>query len=165
MLEVINLSFEQMGYQEALNDATRTIAQLNEQIQPLMNSIEGLESQIANTEDEDQRQSYEQERNNLVSQASPLLQERNRLEAIIDPLNVSIAAVGGMLAAYDITSPCVHEAQCPQCGFLLASCICNLVTCNICNHLITQCTCNDATSCPYCGFDSRYCGCSNPFDP
>ena len=162
--EYVSLLFEQAGAADGLAQTEARIAALDAEIQPLMSSIESLESQINNTVDESQRQSYEQEKAALVAQASPLLQERNSLQGSLDQQNMNIAAIGGSLAAYGST--CEHEVQCSQCGYLqLGMCICSAVTCDRCNQLITQCDCDDVTYCPACGFDSRYCGCGNPFEP
>jgi hypothetical protein len=155
----VSFLFEQQGYQETANDISSRIAQLNALIQPLQDSYNNLTYQIANTEDEDEKQSLQEQRDDVLSQLGPPSAERDELQTELDQLNLSLAGLSAVLEGYN--SPCEHEALCPQCGNTVATCFCDIFTCDFCNHIITQCTCN-VYPCPQCGFDSQYCGHNNP---
>lgn len=159
-LAVAQLQVEQYFAVEALNYSTSTIEQLNAEIGPLMSTIETLDQQIANAEDDDTRNGYQAERDRVVAETSPKIRERNGLEAGLDSLNLTIASTGGLIASYG--DPCEHETSCEQCGNLLTQCSCQ--TCSTCNNPLGSCSCNQISYCPNCGFDDRYCGCSNPFE-
>jgi outer membrane murein-binding lipoprotein Lpp len=159
-LALAGLQVEQYFAVEALNYSTSAIEQLNADIGPLMSSLDSLDQQIGSAQDDATRDGYQAERDRVAAEVSPMIQERNRLESGLDSLNLTIAAAGGLIASYG--DVCEHDTNCEQCGNLLEQCSCQ--TCSTCNNPLGNCSCNQISYCPTCGFDDRYCGCSNPFE-